>query len=430
MSSTSFNLMAVAEGASGKPNRGLSDLCGNSINKSLLSAFEQPHEDPDSPKSKPISPKRTSGWKPPIVTEQAPEPPARSTSAKSTDKAPVVVDVKSSDAVDDPPPRTSIADNPFKRTDLLKVAVDEPRSPPKDVPSPNRLSSSLSAKFEREQAEGNAREQSKATPVSPSERASRNSLGDSPFLRSDSAKKSALTPPWEKTATPVTGGTPTKKSPRSSKEELRQATREQSSTTLLAAEVTRAAVAAATREQSSTTLLAAEVTRAAVAAATREQSSTTLLAADVTRATVATATKLASAEPADATDKKPAAAAIQAAANERASTTTALAANAAAEKKTELAEVKVVINDAVKAAKVPADAMPIDAAGASTDKKPAANTTQVTANEPPSTTTELATNASADKAQEKTELAKAKVTVNDDATAADVGKGGCNCAIM
>ena len=408
MSSTSFNLMAVAEGASGKPNRGLSDLCGNSINKSLLSAFEQPHEDPDSPKSKPISPKRTSGWKPPIVTEQAPEPPARSTSAKSTDKAPVVVDVKSSDAVDDPPPRTSIADNPFKRTDLLKVAVDEPRSPPKDVPSPNRLSSSLSAKFEREQAEGNAREQSKATPVSPSERASRNSLGDSPFLRSDSAKKSALTPPWEKTATPVTGGTPTKKSPRSSKEELRQAT----------------------REQSSTTLLAAEVTRAAVAAATREQSSTTLLAADVTRATVATATKLASAEPADATDKKPAAAAIQAAANERASTTTALAANAAAEKKTELAEVKVVINDAVKAAKVPADAMPIDAAGASTDKKPAANTTQVTANEPPSTTTELATNASADKAQEKTELAKAKVTVNDDATAADVGKGGCNCAIM
>jgi len=207
-----IDLMAMAEGLdhNGKKSRALDDLRGKALDRSIFSAFESPELQPSggeglpSPKSDLPSPvgrlsasftmfeQPTSPTSPPL---KAPAPKAASPTRKPAE-SPAGDVVKASDPVDEGLARSpSLADNPFKQEKFMKGDTPAPRLSKADLPSPGRLSLN---RFEQPAA-ATARDE----PQSPGARASHNSLGDNPFLRSDSLKKNALTPPWHKTAVPI-----------------------------------------------------------------------------------------------------------------------------------------------------------------------------------------------------------------------------------
>ena len=199
-----FDLMAVAEGAAPK-SRGLSDLRGKSLDKTLLSAFEQSPNAQLKDKAQPSAlPNRLSG-----SFDKSTNVVASGAKQSDATTSPMRVDIKADDKVDDgltASPRLS--ENPFLRSDSLKSSPSMvPTGMDKaDLPSPKRLNSSFLTSQ-------NAQEDPVNQKMSPVKRASRNSLGDNPFLQEDSAKKTALTPPWERTAVPVGEQSPGNGSP-------------------------------------------------------------------------------------------------------------------------------------------------------------------------------------------------------------------------
>lgn len=229
----SIDLMTLAEGAAGvRADRSLSDLRGKSLNSLLLAAFESkgdsepkspssPRDMPSSPKrfqfEQPVSPKSApksgeapayQGFGKEAITDTLPYPVSETSTPKA--KPDIKVDIRAGDPVDDglaSPP--SLSDNPFKRSDSLKgnSCHQKPSSSAATSPRGRQLSSNvakLSGAFS-----GSATTEGESSPTAPSDaERPRNSVGDNPFLRSDSAKKATVKPPWEKTALPV-GGTQT-----------------------------------------------------------------------------------------------------------------------------------------------------------------------------------------------------------------------------
>ena len=142
-SSQGFDLMSLAEGVDGvKKTRALQDLrSGSTIDKSLLSKFEQPAAE------KPVEKRLSTGkvWTPPKSPPKAGAAPAPATSPKPSAKTEV-----------SPSPKSVATQPDFSA--MSGRSDDEPKSP---------------------------------------------RLSDNPFLKQDSLKRNSVTPPWEKTAVPV-----------------------------------------------------------------------------------------------------------------------------------------------------------------------------------------------------------------------------------
>ena len=137
-SSQGFDLMSLAEGDE-KKTRALQDLrSGSTIDKSLLSKFEQLSAEKPAPERRPSTGKI---WTPPASVAA----PAQATSAKSSTKTEV-----------SPSPKSVATQPDFSATSGR--SDDEPKSP---------------------------------------------RLSDNPFLKQDSLKRNSVTPPWDKTAAPV-----------------------------------------------------------------------------------------------------------------------------------------------------------------------------------------------------------------------------------
>lgn len=192
MATNTLDLMAIAEGSPQHESTPKLRATSASLGKDRLSLFESA--------AAPSSPKR----KLEVDTTTPTKPDVKAAPAKPDVKAePVKPDVRADEAIDDgltSSPR--LAENPFKRSDSLKSGG--PTSKPEGAATPTRRpsweSSGLAAKFEAME--------SMSAPTKSNDLPSRNSIGDNPFLRSDSAKRASLVPPWEKTAAPVVGQQP------------------------------------------------------------------------------------------------------------------------------------------------------------------------------------------------------------------------------
>ena len=124
-SSQGFDLMSLAEGVDGvKKTRALQDLrSGSTIDKSLLSKFEQLSAEKPAPERRPSTGKI---WTPPASVAA----PAQATSAKPSTKTEVSPSPKSvatqpdfsatSGRSDDEPKSPRLSDNPFLKQDSLK----------------------------------------------------------------------------------------------------------------------------------------------------------------------------------------------------------------------------------------------------------------------------------------------------------------------
>jgi hypothetical protein len=212
MLASNFDLMAVAEGSAEKRKTSppLSEGRGQALSKDRLSAFESgtPASGNNAPQASVPQPTRLSSGG--LVRPEA----LRVSETPTEDKPP---DVKASDEVEDglkDSPRLS--ENMFKRMDSFKGGGEQQDRASKgttDTPSPSRLSRDLSSKFE-------AQADASTLQIKPANNAPalRTSMGDNMFVRADSEKKSALVPPWEKTASPV--GAATASSPTAYDKEL------------------------------------------------------------------------------------------------------------------------------------------------------------------------------------------------------------------